>query len=307
MTEESTQNAELTLEAVFDAALAEDSGLATAPDTRSISPVDQVDAEDSDEQTDTSGDEASSEQADDTFDFDEIEEDEVEPAESPIDLNAKVQVEGHGELTIEQLRNGYMMQADYTRSKQALKAERDAWAQEQETAVRIIESLQEDPVGLAAYLAVETGLLTEKDLQGRNVDSLREQVRIPKREEMEAEIERQVAERLQSHPEIQQAKVQAVRAEIEREFQQIEQSVGKPLSEKARIKVIEYAAAHNLDDLTVAFDALSAASARKRAQSAKLKAAAPDRPGTRGPTADKPAKAETIEDALALALALHGE
>lgn len=307
MTEESTQNAELTLEAVFDAALAEDSGLATAPDTESISPVDEVDAEDSDEQTDTSGDEASSEQADDTFDFEDIEEDEVEPAESPIDLNAKVQVEGHGELTIEQLRNGYMMQADYTRSKQALKAERDAWAQEQETAVRIIESLQEDPVGLAAYLAVETGLLTEKDLQGRNVDNLREQVRIPKREEMEAEIERQVAERLQSHPEIQQAKVQAVRAEIEREFQQIEQSVGKPLSEKARIKVIEYAAAHNLDDLTVAFDALSAASARKRAQSAKLKAAAPDRPGTRGPTADKPAKAETIEDALALALALHGE
>lgn len=307
MTEESTQNAELTLEAVFDAALAEDSGLATAPDTDSISPVDEVDAEDSDEQTEPSDDEASSEQADDTFDFEDIEEDEVEPAESPIDLNAKVEVEGHGELTIEQLRNGYMMQADYTRSKQALKAERDAWAQEQETAVRIIESLQEDPVGLAAYLAVETGLLTEQDLQGRNVDNLREQVRIPKREEMEAEIERQVAERLQSHPEIQQAKVQAVRAEIEREFQQIEQSVGKPLSEKARIKVIEYAAAHNLDDLTVAFDALSAASARKRAQSAKLKAAAPDRPGTRGPTEDKPAKAETIEDALALALALHGE
>jgi hypothetical protein len=301
MTEESTQVADLTVEAAFDAAVAEVEGLATDTDTDTVSPTVEVEADDSIEQTEETVEEVDSEQADDTFDFEDIEEDEVDQPEA-LDLTTTVTVEGHGEVTLEALRNGYMMQADYTRGKQALKAEREAFAAEQEAAAKIMSSLQDDPVGLAAYLAVETGLISEADLEGKDVSALREAVRVPKAADVDAEVEKRVAE----HPDIQAARVNAVKAEIEREFSTIEQTVGKPLSEAAKVKVVEYAAEHGLNDLTVAFDALSAASARKRAASAKLKAAAPERPKTRAETPEKPAQAESIEDAFALAMAQHG-
>lgn len=307
MTDESTQVADLTMEAVFEAALAEAEGLASDADVDSDSPADETNVEVDFEQTAEDDSDVDTEQAEDTFDFEEFEEEEVKPADAPIDLNRTVPVEGHGEVSIEELRNGYMMQADYTRGKQALKAEREQFAREQEAAAKIMESLESDPVGLAAYLAVETGLLQEQDLQGKDVSALRERVKVPKAEEIEAEIQRKVEERLNEHPVVREARIQQVRNAIDAEFRQIEQSVGKPLSEKARIRVIEYAREHDLNDLTVAFDALSAAQARKREQSAKLKAAATQRPATRGDRTSAPQKADTVEDALALALALHGE
>lgn len=306
MTDESTQIADLTIEDVFDAAVAEVEGLATDTDTTTVSPTVEVEADDSVEQTEDIAEEAESEQADDTFDFEDIEEEEDTPTKE-LDLTIKVPVKDHGELTIEELRNGYMMQADYTRSKQALKAEQEQFTAQNEAAAKIMESLENDPVGLAAYLAVETGLLTEQDLNGKDVGSLREAVKVPKATEMEAEIERQVAERLEQHPDVQNARTNQVKAAIEREFQQIEKSVGKPLSEAAKLKIVDYAAEHSLMDLTVAFDALSASTARKREQSAKLKAAAPERPGTRSTEKDVPKVADSVEDAFALAMALHGE
>lgn len=301
MTEESTQATDLTVEAAFEAAIAEVEGLATDTDTATVSPAVEVEADESVEQAVETEEEVDSEQADDTFDFENLEEEEVVESET-LDLTRTVEVEGHGEVTIEALRNGFMMQADYTRGKQALKAERETFEQEQAAAAKLLTSLQDDPVGLAAYLAVEAGLLTEADLEGRDVTSLREAVKIPKAED----IEKMVEERVATHPELQAAKAAAVRAAIDSEFAQIETTVGKPLSEKAKMRIVDYAAQHQLNDLTVAFDALSAASARKRAASDKLKNAAPERPGTRSDTAEVPAQPETIEDALALALAQHG-
>lgn len=301
MTEESTQTADLTVESAFEAAFAEVEGLATDTDTDTVSPAVEVDAKESPEQAEETVEEVDSEQADDTFDFEEIEEEEVVESEA-LDLTRTVEVEGHGEVTIEALRNGFMMQADYTRSKQALKAEREAFEQEQESAAKLLTSLQNDPVGLAAYLAVEAGLLTESDLEGRDVTALREAVKIPKAED----IERMVEERVKEHPELQAAKAQAVRAAIDAEFLQIENTVGKPLSESAKMKIVDYAVKHDLNDLTVAFDALSAANSRRKAESAKLKNAAPERPGTRSETPEVPAEAESLEDAFALALAQHG-
>ena len=65
--------------------------------------------------------------------------------------------------------------------------------------------------------------------------------------------------------------------------------------------------AHDLNDLTVAFDALTAESARKRRAREAVKNASGERPKTRGgKTAAPPEKPDSIEEALALAEAEHG-
>lgn len=307
---ESTQAAELTIEDLYAIAEAEVSGLAISTDDESISPVDEpeaetVEAEDINEVKEDEPEQA--EEAVDEFDFD-IETDVEEDTPGGLDLSAKVPVTGHGEVSIEELRNGYMMQADYTRSKQALVAEKQAWVTQNEAAAKIMDSLQNDPVGMAAYLAVETGLLNESDLDGKNIDALRDVVKVPKAEEVEAEIQRRVDEAVKADPRIVEAQASAVRAAIDSEFAAIESSIGQPLSEKAKIEVIRYANEHDLNDLGVAFDALSAGAARTRAKREALKATATERPKVRGgDTAGKPRRANTVEEALEFAMEAHDE
>lgn len=310
-TTESTQAPELTIEAAFAAAEAEESGLATDSATTPVSPTGEVEADPFSEDADLVEGDGEVEQADvaDEFDFEdtEVSDEEDESPTPEIDLTQKVEVKGHGEVTIEELRAGYMKNADYTQGKQALAEERRTWEAEQESAARILEALQNDPLGLAAYLAVETGLVEETDLANVDVDSLRAALKVPKAEEMEAIIEQRVAERLESHPDLQAAKADKVRKAMDAEFDAIAEAVGKPLSESAKIKVLQYAQAHEVYDLKVAFDALSAETARKRAKRANVKATATERPKVRGTGLSSKAEINSVDDALALALALHGQ
>jgi hypothetical protein len=307
--ENDTQAVELTIEEVYAAAEAEVEGLATETDAEPDSPVGEAQAEAEEAERLNEGSESDPEQADepvDEFDFEDVGDVEEEDAPGALDLSTKVEVTGHGEVSIEELRNGYMMQADYTRSKQALKAEQEEWASKNEAAAKIMESLQDDPVGMAAYLAVETGLLTADQLDGKNIDHLRKLVTVPKAEELQAEIDRKVEERIAEDPRIQEAQASKVRAAIDAEFADIATDVGKPLSEKAKIEVIKYANEHDLIDLRVAFNALSAEAARRKARSEEVRKAATERPKTRGgKVVETKPDISNVEDAFELAMAQH--
>ncbi len=310
--DDSTQVEDLTIEGLFEAAEAEAEGLATDADADPDSPAGEAEVEADSEETPNEVEVDDIEQADgevDEFDFDDVadvgEDDDSAPV---LDLATTVEVKGHGEVSIEELRNGYMMQADYTRSKQALADEKTQFATEQEAAAKILESLQEDPVGMAAYLAVETGLLTADQVSDQRIADLRGTVKVPKVEEIQAEIDKKVEAAVAADPRVQEAQASAVRAAIDSEFKQIESSVGKPLSEKAKIQIIKYANEHDLVDLGVAFDALSASTARKAAKREKLRQTATERPKTRGGKVTETAPTvETFEDAFELALAQHDE
>lgn len=306
-----TQTEDLSIEALFEQAEAEVESLATDTDVESDSPADETEAVQPDEQSVPSDETEDSEQvdSDDEFDFDIDEDEEESPDETPtVDLETKIEVKGHGEQTIAELRDGYMRQADYTRGKQTLKAEREQFEAEQTQAAKIMETLQDDPVGVAAYLAVETGLMTQEQLDKVRIADLRESVSVPKADEIQQMIDAKVQEQLESHPDIQEARLSKVRAAIESEFTAIGEEIGKPLSEKARTQIIEYANEHDLMDLRVAFNALSAEAARKAKAREAVKKTATERPKTRGGvTATPPAKPDSIAEAMDLALAEHGE
>lgn len=305
----STQTVELTLEEIFDQAEAEVEGLAPDTDVDPDSPAGETDADALDEDISDGDETADSEQADadvDQFDFD-LEEVEDDTTDTPT-LPETVEIEGVGEVPFTELRDGYLRQADYTRKTQALAEEKKAFAQQNEAATKIMENLRDDPVGVAAYLALETGLIKDSDLTETKVAALRDAVKVPKAEEVQAEIDRKVEEALANHPQIQSAKLKEVQAAINAEFAEIEDVVGKPLSEKAKTRIIKYANEHDLNDLRVAFDALSSVAARKRAARDNLKQAATERPGSRKPPRDVSERpVEDINDALEIALAIHGE
>ena len=304
----STQAQDLTIEALFANAEAEVEGLATDTDAESLSPEDNADALVVDEQSDDDDEGLDDEQAvetEDEFSFD-VEDDDSNTAGDV--LPETVEVPGHGEVPFGELRDGYLRQSDYTKKTQELAAERKAFADEQAAAAKIMDSLSDDPVGVAAYLAVQTGLLTEDQLNGKLIADLRDTVKIPKASELEAEIAKRVEEAVSEHPRVKEAQAKAVQAEIDGEFEDIAKVVGKPLSEKARTQVMDYAYKHDIMDLRVAFDALSASAARKRASRTTLEAASTERPKTRGSALEgKPKAIDTIEDSFAQALSEHGE
>lgn len=309
---QSTQTEDFSIEALFDKAEAEVASLATDTVADPDSPAGEAEAVGDDEQSDPEAEVvADPEQAEsDEFEFEDIgdTDDDGDDSDTPtIDLSTKIEVKGHGEVPIEELRDGYMRQADYTRGKQALAAERETFAQEQEQAAKILATLQDDPVGVAAYLAVETGLLTEDQVDKIKMADLRKAVTVPKADEIQTMIDAKVEEALASHPEVQEAKAAKVRAAIDAEFNQISEEVGKPLSEKAKIRIIEYANEHDLIDLKVAFNALSSEQARKAKAREAVKNASGERPKTRGGDTSAPkTKVDSLEEALALAEAEHG-
>ena len=304
-----TQSENLTIEALFEAAEAEVEGLALKTDVEPNSPVGDTEVDDAVEQSAEDVEVSEDEQADadvDLFEFEALEEDEeLEPAEAP-SYPETVEIDGV-EVPFEELRNGYLRQSDYTKKTQAVAEERKVWEQEQAQAVKILESLRDDPVGVAAYLAIETGLLTEDQVNKLEIANLRDAVKVPKAEEAQAEIDRRVEEAVAQHPKVREAQKRMVLDAIDSEFREIETTVGKPLSESAKKQIINYATQHDLMDLRVAFDALSAAMARKQASRDQVKRASTERPKTRGALATATTEVASLEEAFALAQAEHGE
>ena len=140
------------------------------PDNQEDAPVDTVDeflVEDEVEVTDTEAtDEASEEETE------EVESDETEESEDSADSDGEkytVKVDGTTlDVTLDELKNGYQRQADYTRDKQALKASveefetvREAFA-EQITALEELDGAwEENPVGVLAHFASNTANPTQ--------------------------------------------------------------------------------------------------------------------------------------------------
>lgn len=224
---------------------------------------------------------------DDLSDEDEEEDAVAEKAADPVSeflasddfWSTEIEVDagdGSKPITVKELTDGYLRQADYTRKTQLLATERAAI----EDAVGFHEAFKEDPLAFARALAVRAELINEGDEPIKKIDA----VKIPTAAELEAEIEKRVAERLDADPRALELKVASARAEVNAEFDRIQADRGITLSPEVRQHILNVAVRGNTSDFELVLDGEMY---RKQQQKQKVGAKqrnAPARPTTPGST-----------------------
>lgn len=221
-----------------------------------------------------------------------------------IDWDVAVELPGFEEpVPLSEMRDGFLRQADYTKKTQALANERKQFESEMGSAKKLFEALKSDPAGTAAYLAVQTGVIDESNLDSAKVEELRGvYAPPPSLEEIEARIEAEVEARLKSHPVVQQAELNQTLSRIENQFTNIETKYQVHLSDADKRLILKRALDANTQDLDLVFNGLQAHAQRLRSQRATTAPAAPARPGTRIEDEDRPRRVATVRDAFELAI-----
>lgn len=238
--------------------------------------------------------------------FAELPEETAAPAQTGVDLDTPIVVPGIDRpVPIAELRDGYLRQADYTKKTQALAAERKAFAEQSEGALKLLENLRADPAGTAAYLAVKTGVVTEEQVAGKVRQMQGAWKPPPTPEEVEAEVERRVAERVQQHPQVIEATAQAIQQRVNDDFSRIEQKHQIKLTGKDRMAVLQRAVKAGTGDLDLVVQGMLRQLEQTRQAREQARGAAGVRPSVR-PSSDAPAKVASVEDAFALALSQLG-
>lgn len=193
-------------------------------------------------------------------------------------------------VSLEELKNGYLRQADYTRKTQEIATQR----QSADKALSFWEALTSNPKGVAAQLAVAAGLI-EEGAQPVKVTDLP----FKSDEDMQAEVDQKVAEALASHPDIDKAMDIIAERWLETEFSRIEQEHNVKLGPKSRDLVMRTAYDRKVDDLEMVFLSLRAKQQEQARNRDSLKQAAPARPtGQATPQAVTEDPASFIEAAM---------
>lgn len=173
-------------------------------------------------------------------------------------------------VSLEELKDGYLRQADYTRKTQELAAQR----KDAEQAMRFWEVFTSRPQDVARQLAVEAGLI-EADAQAVKA------VELPfmSEEGIESEVEKRLQAQLAEHPLLQQVQETAADQWIDSEFARIETAYEVQLGPESRQKVLRRAAAQETDNLELVFQAMLYEQQRKQASQEALKKSSPSKPG----------------------------
>jgi hypothetical protein len=175
-------------------------------------------------------------------------------------------------VTTEELKNGYLRQADYTRKTQEIASDR----QRLEKAEQFYKALTEHPGELAKQLAVAAGLIEEGAAPVRVVD-----LPFKSDEEIQAQVDQKVAEALESHPDIQKANDILIQQWIDQEFTELETEFGKPLGQKSRKLILETAQRSQTNDLKLVARALVQKQQEQARKRGDLKKTAPAKPAGR--------------------------
>lgn len=256
---------------------------------------------DVDEQAEEPTESVTQPQADEDTEEDLFDDVEVEVAEEQpgIDFEStRFEVAGEEEpVSLQQLVDGYLRQGDYTKKTQEVAAQRE----ENEQAIRLWEVINADPQGFARKIAEDAGLIEAG--QGPVADIELSPFRTA--EQVNAEIERLVQEKVNSHPSVIEAQKVEIRQRMEGAFSTIEDKYEVKLSPKSRKKILQVASEKGTPDLELVFNALMAQKQGRAAKADGLKAAAPSRSTGRTveTEADEPV---SIEEAFALAEVAHG-
>lgn len=259
-------------------------------------PVDQADIEEgeqAEEPTESATQPQEAEEAEDLFA--DLESEEEESSEPEVDWEAYTfEVPGEEEpKSLQELRDGFLRNRDYTQGKQAIAEQRKA----NEQAIKLWEALQSDPVGVVSRLAQDAGLIEEGSSPAAQIEFSP----LKTAEAVQAEVDRRVAEEVAKHPSVIAAREVEVRQMMETAFSTIEEKHDVKLSTNDRRAILVRAQASGTPDLELVFNALMSEKQAKAARADGLRAAAPARSTGRTveePVSDKPA---SIEEAFTMA------
>lgn len=197
-------------------------------------------------------------------------------------------------VTLRELKDGYMRQADYTRKTQEVAADR----KQHEDAVKFWDAIQANPTEVIRSLAEKVGIPVDGDVRDIEVSPFKTAA------EVEAEIARQVEEKVQEHPSVREARYAEAQRVIDDEFARIERENNIQLGPKSRETILQEVNRTGANDLEVVFHALMAKKRQRAAQTDEIRRAAPSSP-TGGSSDDTglPKRVDSFGDAAALALA----
>ncbi len=158
--------------------------------------------------------------------------------------NLQVDVEtvnGPQAVTIKELSDGYLRQADYTRKTQSLAEQR----KHSERATDFLTAFEGDPAGFARSLAVQAGLIDEGDQPVKDIPN----VKIPTQEELDTQINELVEERVKTDERVVSAEEANARIEIDAEFDRIADRYNVELKPDLRQNILEEAFKTGSSDL----------------------------------------------------------
>ena len=204
----------------------------------------------------------------------------LEEQEKNVDpMSVLVEVDGlDTPVSTQELVDGYLRQADYTRKTQALADDRKSFSTDNETALMLLQKLRDNPAETVAALAIEAGLLTQEQLPA-DLAVRDAAIKFPSQEEIDAQVQDRVNAGLADHPDVISANEMLLRQQIDSEFTVIEGQIGQTLSDSDRNAVLEKAVELGTTRLDAAFATLMHEADMLRKQRSDVEAAAPARPG----------------------------
>jgi len=189
--------------------------------------------------------------------------DDSDGGEQPVKDSYPVTVDGETfEVTLEELRNGYMRQDNYTRGKQAL-ADKE---REAERAITFLKLLEERPLETVRKLYQEvnsTGKVAWVQPQAPSADV-----------DIEALVNAKVAEALANDPRVKVAEQDAALAQIESIFAEIEEAYDVKLVNADKELILQTAVDRNTDDIKFVFGYLMNEQQRRKLAAANVRSAA---------------------------------
>lgn len=201
------------------------------------------------------------------------------------------QTEVDGELvTLGEMKNGYLRQADYTKKTQALAEERRTLEQ----ADSFLKEFQADPSEFARALAVEFGWLDQDRLTPVKELSIPQQVTD---EELEARLQEMLDERVQTDPRVLQAQQTESLRLISEEFDRIGADHSVSIPQELRDSLLAEAQQRGVFDLELLFKARLASRQRSSDNLIRSGAVRPRSAGGLGSTPETAPPPTTVEEA----------
>lgn len=243
--------------------------------------------------------------------FDDHDEDEEGQEEQPEGDSFEVTVDGERFLVdLDELRSGYMRQADYTRKTQQLsELEREA-----EKAIALKRMLEERPQETLRKLYQRINAGQDLDFSGDKSQSNVQPTKEP--QDIEALVEARVAELLANDPRLVKVQQEQAVAQIESIFSGIENDYGVKLTNADKQKVLERSQELGTTDLEAVFGAMYAkrlaAERKKDAEKRNMRQVSPlkgegrvDSHNPQTPASSPPKKYDNFRSALEEELALY--
>lgn len=182
-------------------------------------------------------------------------------------------------VSLDELKDGFLRQADYTRKTQELAAQR----KDAEQAMRFWEVFTARPKDVAVQLAVEAGLIEAGDQPVKQVD-----LPFMSEEQIQAEVDKRVEQELSQHPLLKEVQATAAEQWIDSEFARIEGEYEVKLGPASRQKVLQRAAAQETDNLELVFQGMLYEQQRKTASQKEVIDAAPAKPSRKSTGSEQP-------------------